>query len=302
MDVEADLLIALRKIAGVPEGDAFTICEADVSFAVDYKGGSFSHLTLRALYNPREPSYRSNARWDAITAVRPMSIVLRAEKTSDRDAKAEGINREYQTGDEAFDSGVYVDSPTTDEAVLGAVLNDMVRAAAMDLVLLGFEDVTIDDGNRQVSAWISGFRHLGAPDEAASRIVRAFANLLRGLPPVREAAGRHPRRSILPAVSVWAGLMLALPFGLGAFFGVADSHNCLDTNGLKSECGGLVPPFAVAIVAGAIACGVARAVARRRMTGDSDSSTRVSYVSWAAFIWIACVTLVVSAAVYYGCR
>jgi hypothetical protein len=42
MDVEADILIALRKMAGLAKGDDFTIREPNVSFAVKYVGESSS--------------------------------------------------------------------------------------------------------------------------------------------------------------------------------------------------------------------------------------------------------------------
>jgi hypothetical protein len=45
-DIEADLLIALRAIAGVQSGGDFRIRDGDVSFDVDYVGGSSSRLTL----------------------------------------------------------------------------------------------------------------------------------------------------------------------------------------------------------------------------------------------------------------
>jgi hypothetical protein len=318
MDVEADLLIALRKIAGVQGGDNFTVRELGVSITVDYVGGSSSRLTLWALYDEvaTTDAYRSIARGVALTAIRPMSIGLRPENEWERAAKADGINREHQTGDEAFDKAVYVDSPTMDDVVLHAVLNDVVRAATMDLVLLGFSSVTVDDGDRRVSAVISGFSHLGAPDEAASRIVRAFANLLKGLPAVREGTGRHPRRSGLPAVAAWVGFIAISFFGPESFCAFAECHHCTehvehwDEHGqsdgesttFKSECGGAAPlgiGLVVALVVGAIVCVAARAVARPRMSGHSDSHKRIFYVSAAAFFWAALATLVASAAITY---
>ncbi|HEY6459562.1 MAG TPA: hypothetical protein VIY73_05400, partial [Polyangiaceae bacterium] len=99
MDVEADLLIALRRIAGVASGDDFRVHDGDVSFDVDYVGGSSSRLTLQADYDAvaraevpgtHDASYRASARGGVLTGIRPMSIVLKREYQGDRAAKAEG--------------------------------------------------------------------------------------------------------------------------------------------------------------------------------------------------------------------
>jgi hypothetical protein len=160
-----------------------------------------------------------------------------------------------------------------------------------------------------VSTCISGFRHLGAPDEAASRIVRAFANLLRGLAPVREGAGEHPHRSALPAAAAVTGGLVALVLGPIGFFGIAGSHDCTEATAdgdgvpLKSECGGTAAiGLVVALGVGAIASAVARAVARPRMSGHSDSHRRLFYVSAAAFAWVAFATFLASAAIGYRGR
>jgi hypothetical protein len=319
VDVEADLLIALRRIAGVAAGSDFTIRDGDVSFRVEYVGGSSSHLTLRAPYDAvaraevvpgtRAARYRASARGGVLTAIRPMAIVLRAENAADRMAKTEGVSREHQTGDDAFDQAVYIDSPTTDEAVLAALLNDAVRGAASKLLSLGFDSVTLDDGERQVTAVISGFRHLRNAEEPASLIVNAFATLLRGLPPVRAGDGAHPARSRLPAIAAVAGLIAALVVGPIGFFVVAGSHGCTepaaDGEGvsLKDGCGGTeLIALVAALVAGMIAFSAARAVARPRMSGHSDSHGRIFCVSMAAFAWVALATFLASAVIGYAGR
>jgi hypothetical protein len=61
-DVEADLLIALRAIAGVQSGGDFRIRDGDVSFDVDYVGGSSSRLTLEAASSrARSPGHACRA-------------------------------------------------------------------------------------------------------------------------------------------------------------------------------------------------------------------------------------------------
>jgi hypothetical protein len=318
-DVEADLLVALRAIAGVRAGGDFRIRDGDVSFDVAYVGGSSSRLTLKARYDTvaraevvpgtRESGYRSSARGGVLMAVRPMSIVLRAENASDRMAKAERISREHQTGDAAFDAAVYVESPTTDEGVLVAVLNEAVRAAVRELLKLAFDAVTIDDGDGRVTALISGFQHLGQPEDAARRMVRAFATLLRGLPPVGAGAGQHPRRSSLPRFLAFGGFLVASIVGPIAVVGIAGAYGCTegasDGEGvtLKSGCGGTVgTSMVLAVVVASVAYFVARAVARPRMSGHSDSHTRIFHVCLAAFFWGGFATFVASLAIGYGSR
>jgi hypothetical protein len=318
-DVEADLLVALRAIAGVRAGGDFRIRDGDVSFDVDYVGGSSSRLTLKASYDfvaraeivpgARETGYRTSARGGVLTAIRPMSILLRAENASDRMAKAEGISREHQTGDAAFDAAVYVESPTTDAGVLGAVLNEAVRAAALELLKLEFEAITIDDGDRRVTAVISGFRHLGQPEDAARRMVRAFATLLRGLPPVGADAGQHPHRSPLPHVAGFGGGLVALVGGPLALFGIAGAYGCTEGTSdgegvsLKDGCYGTAAISVVlAFVGAVVACLIARPIARARMSGDSDSHTRIFEVCAAAFFFGGFATFVVSLVIGYGGR
>ncbi|HEY1691199.1 MAG TPA: hypothetical protein VGG39_03510 [Polyangiaceae bacterium] len=318
-DVEADLLLALRAIAGVDGGTDFRIRDGEVSFGVHYVGGSASRLTLEASYDAvahadaapgtREAGYRSSARAGTLAAVRPMSIVLRAEDASDRVAKAEGISREHQTGDEAFDAAVYVESPTTDEGVLAAVLNETVRAAARNLLTLAFDAITVDDGEGRVTGSISGFRHLVDAEDAARRMVRAFATLLRGLPPIRVGAGRHPRRSALPASLAFGGFLVAVVLGPVALMGIAGANDCTESASdgegvtLKDGCGVTFwTATLLACIAAFVAYFVARALARLRMSGHSDSHKRILHVGLAAFWWGGFATFVVSLAIGYGMR
>ena len=170
-DVEADLLIALRKLA---KADAtahdFTLAYDSLEILVDYVGGSSSRLTLSARYDA--VARTSNG---LVRAIRPMSITLRAEDASDREAKAEGISREHQTGDATFDDAIYVDSPTADAAILDAVLSERVKSAAMELVALGFESIVIDGDDRRVTALVSAFGKMRDVTDAPGRVTRAIS-------------------------------------------------------------------------------------------------------------------------------
>ncbi|HEY6462604.1 MAG TPA: hypothetical protein VIY73_20690, partial [Polyangiaceae bacterium] len=116
---------------------------------------------------------------------------------------------------------------------------------------------------------------------------------LRGLPPVRDGGGQHPRRSAWPAIAAvtgWAALFVGCPTGLST---MADAH----------PASGAGAPVATALVfatvAGIFAGRVARAIAKPRMSGRSDSSGRLTLVSLAAFAWVTLATALATALLVY---
>ncbi len=71
--------------------------------------------------------------WPGVTTTADEpSIVLRREGVGDVEGKKEGINREVQLGDEAFDAAVYIDASVNDREVK-RVLSD-VRQPVLELV------------------------------------------------------------------------------------------------------------------------------------------------------------------------
>jgi hypothetical protein len=306
-DVDADLMIGLRKLAKA-EGDAFSIERDDMRITVDYVGGSSSRLTLTSAFDAvaraasKASTYRKSAQGRVIRGVRPMLITLREEEADDRTAKAEGLSREHQTRDEAFDRAVYIDSPTTDEELLDAVLCEGVRAGALELVKLGFGPIVIDDAKAMVVARLDRFWPSLAEEGAAERVVDAFTKILASLPPVERAVGQHAPRSAAPKVLAVMGAICFLGGAPIALSKLADAYHCsqgtLDGDGmtLKDGCGG---PALLAILAG-LACGVvgmiiARNLARRSVAGHSDSHTQLRYVGIAAFAWTALAAFVTAA-------
>ncbi|HEY2367003.1 MAG TPA: hypothetical protein VGH87_11490 [Polyangiaceae bacterium] len=316
-DVEADLVIGLRSLANVEDGSqSFSITRDGVRIDVEYVGGSSSRLTLSADYDaaarrttPGEAPYRKSARDRRLRGIRPMAITLREESVGDRSAKDEGLSREHQTGDQRFDEGVYVDSPTIDADLLNGVLGERVRDAARDLLFLGFEPIVIDDAGGNVTAQTSRFMKLANVDGAPERVIASFAALLSGLPPVARADGEHPRRSGAPKVLAILGGVALLTGAPITVFGVAGAYDCTESSSdgegtsLKDGCGA---PAALALVAGVVvglvAMAIARAVARPRVAGHSDSHTRLTYVSVAAFTWTALVALFIAALLGYSSR
>ena len=320
-DVEADLLIELRELAHAPKDQTtFELAAGGVTFTIEYSGGSSSSLTLRALYDDvatvevgasgREAHYRASAKGGGVSAIRPMSIVLRTETASDRSAKAAEINREYQTGDAEFDEDVYVDSPTTDETLLRAVLSEPVRASARDLLALGFDTITIDDRLGRVVAVIAAFGKLRGVSNPGERAARAFASLLGALPSVARTSDEHPKRSSAPLAFAIMGAVLALGSPV-AFFGIASAHDCTESSSdggvmLKDGCGGVgIAAICAALISGGLAAILASHFAEPRMKGFSDSQKRIRQVSIAAFLWSAVAAFVFAAAVGFalsGCH
>ncbi|MGZ3450769.1 MAG: hypothetical protein ACXVEF_14300 [Polyangiales bacterium] len=68
---------------------------------------------------------------------------FRRERMSDRDAKETGVSRELQTGDQAFDDAVYIESDCADSDLLVLLASPHVRAAIVEL-LASFEDIQMN--------------------------------------------------------------------------------------------------------------------------------------------------------------
>lgn len=319
-DVEADLVIGLRKLAKVDSGDDFSIDRDGMRIAVSYSGGSSSSLLLTARYDAvaraettttgtREAAYRKSARGGVIRGIRPMSITLREEESADRQAKEEGLSREHQTGDRSFDDRVYIDSPTIDAELLQAVLSEPVRGAVRELVELGFEPIVIDDDRGDVTARTGRFGKLAGVDDAPGRVIGAFAKMLSELPPVSATGAEHPTRSGAPiALAILGGLalMIAGPLGL---FGIAGAYDCTEGTGdgegetFKDGCGHqALLAIGAALVTGFVVMTIVRALARPRVAGRSDSHKQLFYVTAAAFAWSALVALVITALLGYASK
>jgi hypothetical protein len=303
-DVEADLVIGLRKLAKVSsDSQNFRFTFDGVEMCVDYVSGSSSRLTVDARYDAVARGPR------VLRGIRPMSIKLRAEDSSDRAAKAEGISREHQTGDASFDEAIYIDSPTIDAALLDGVLSESVRNAAIDLVRLGFESIVIDDEGGHVTALVSAFGKMRGVTDAPGQVARAFAALLSNLPPVAAAHGEHPRRSSAPKVLAGLGgiaLIVLMPLGM---FGIAGSYDCTEPSSdgdgvsLKDGCGSpALLALVAALIAGFIVMMIVRALAKPGVSGRSDSHKQLLYVSIAAFTWSAFAAFVVTAFLAYSSR
>lgn len=294
MSDESDLIAAFRKLAK-EDGDDFSVSHRGTSVHVQYSGGSSSSLSLGASYDRvakaidtdegKAALYRASAKAKgSLVAIRPMLIKLREESGTDRGGKAEGINREHQTGDEKFDERVYIDSPTTDPKVLDAVLGPSTRAGAMKLLSLGFHTIMIDDEARAVKAQLNSFASRDPGETRADEMLDAFVTLVDDLPSVKASAGTHPERP-LAAFNVGFGIFagLAAVGAIPGYFIIASTHDCTEASddgegqSLKDGC---AAPGAMAFVIGFVAAAVVALVARpwlkRRFSGQSSSLSQIT--------------------------
>jgi hypothetical protein len=316
---ESALVSEFRALARAPSSASqFDIDHDGARIRVEYTSGSSSSISMSARYDTHAKDthvrpggtagYRQSAR-RTLRAPRPMRILLRRESAADKNAKAEGLNREFQTGDASFDDAVYIDSPTTDAELLAEVFGPGVREGAAALIAMGFANVSIDDQDGRVSATLVSFSSAAERDGRAAEMVEAFALVLSGLPAV-QPSGAGPKDGLAwPIVfaAAVAGLVgIAAP---AAYMAMAAAVGCTvpgsedgDTN-LKPGCcePGLVA-LAIAAAAGLVAMRLARAYFKPRISGRSNSAARLSTLSALAFALCAELTFLVASAVALAVR
>lgn len=120
--------------ACLARGEAFVVTVDDVDVRVEYTSGTTPTVFLSAPYAPRGgpptvgAGYRESG-IERIGAPRPLMIELSLEGEDERRAKRTGVSREVQTGDAAFDRGVYVCSSSEDRVVSRVLASARLRAA-----------------------------------------------------------------------------------------------------------------------------------------------------------------------------
>jgi hypothetical protein len=293
-DAESALVAELRALAGDGAGDdgQFEVRWGGHTITVIHNSGSSSNVRLRAAYDDvaradhpalvslseNDGSYRQAPSPGSLRAPRPLAIALHHETPADARAVAEGVRREHQTGDHAFDTAVFIATPTTNDAVLRAVLGPEVRAAVLSLFALGFLRVTIDDaiiGDRGfVEAYLWSFTLRDPPAERGRRCLDAFARVLDHLPTITPSGEAHasPNPGGWIRFLGWVGVVGVLAGVPALWLGVAMSAQCTEDSPLRPECeaGGSVALIA-ALVVGAIASWIARPALIRRFGERSGS-------------------------------
>lgn len=202
----------------------------------------------------------------------PMS--LSREGAGEREAKARGISREVQTGDEAFDHEVYIDTEVVDADVLAVFEPPAVRAAVRAL-LAAFPRLKIDgaavslSGNHDeptcyhpsnIRAWLAALRVLaGAPRPSEVRIAE------------RSTAVRL----------VYAGALVVMPASLAALIAACRAYEPL-------HCASLV---FVGIPLGLVLWRLWLSLLRPVLSGHSSSHEQMMLASAGAFFGLpmACI-------------
>lgn len=237
---ESALVTELQALAGVASGThEFAVGVGGQAITVHYHQWSSgpSDLSLVASYDDaarvgRAPQPGAYGHHDVtrapLVAVRPLAIELRPEHGEDRAAKRDGLNREWQTGDPAFDAAVYVSTRTDSPHVLAAVLGPDMRRAVLELFSLGFRRVCIDE-DHLVRAEVTEFV-IQAPHQGRGRLaIEAFARVLGSLPAVVASGASHPEPPLAGTTRTlqWLAVLFGLLFGLqfaGMLYVVVGAH------------------------------------------------------------------------------
>ncbi|UQA57852.1 hypothetical protein [Polyangium aurulentum] len=283
------LVEQLRALAGVGENvNSFEILRDGCPIRVVWSPGSTDSLDLYTAMPTPPPgrpegvrtaagAYRGPGVVPALVVPRPMAIKLRREDRNDKDLKAAGINREFQTGDPLFDTRVYIDTQSEDEVIRTVLASTDARIAALDLLEKDCSTIIIDNAKGDIHLGIVEFAQR-APDQArAERLVQNMARLARALPAVR-TSGTSP---VDPTGCPVAGGCVLTVLGLVAspitYFATSPGR-CVesDGDGWNLVCGAgpdCCTPGLVGITGGVLLSLPIILLFSRVIRGRSDSST-----------------------------
>ncbi len=300
----SDLHAALRALAGGGEA----IVQGDRRIRVEYatdSDGDVTGLALVCRYDAVATARVASGYRDAgaLRAVRPLELRLETERDGHARARREGLVREWQSGDPAFDDRVFVNTPTTDPAVLSAVLGPAAREAVLALLDLGFEPIGIDvAGEVRASLPAQEFTRDRGPDGAAraAAAIDAFLRLTAQLPIVTASGEAHPRRPL-------AGVTLALQaVGLVGWLGnipfVAGTHYALCrvfgvSVQARASTASLAASVALGIVGGLLGAKGYAALVAARARGRADALDLSTTARLAGFGGCSVLTFVAARAV-----
>ncbi|HYF49772.1 MAG TPA: hypothetical protein VEJ63_10225, partial [Planctomycetota bacterium] len=160
-----------------------------------------------------------------LRSLRLPAVYVRKESSIDRVGKRLGLNRELQTGDATFDQNAYVESDSSDEAVLKLLLCEQVRGASLLLLQCGFKHVEF--GKDGVKVQMSGSNSALIFDaERFNEAAGALALMGDHLPRYEQVETNAP--TLTRPILVTIGSIVAL-VGLLIFTGIAsDNYPPLD--------------------------------------------------------------------------
>lgn len=194
-------------------------------------------------------------------------IVLRSESADDVEGKAQGINREVQLNDEAFDRQVYIDATASDREVR-RVLSD-IRVPVLELITGGAK-LKLTPKALHAHWAIDTEEQLLTAERLTLELTRLLATVQAGPPSAADAI--EPRGTNLP---VWWGLALA-PAAMLAYAAVDTWPGASVVEGTGAAVGALGALF------------LRRSIARK-VSGDSGSYRRLSVTLWlAALVFALC--------------
>jgi hypothetical protein len=292
-----------------------------VSFNTD-KNHRITALTLNVGYDASAAAANVNRIGEArggyrdpasapLVATRPLSIILRPENAADTAAKREGVASEWASGDRQFDDAIYVSSPKHESDLFAHVLNQDVRAGAVELLMnLGFESIEIDDANGHVSTKTSvGVRPGGEEDkkreedkdDRSARVLEAFERIVANLPKVTASGKKHAGRPL--AGCSW----ILLVIGAGGWLGSIPFFSAFTKLLRQVRDGGkfsssqydlawlaILVAFVVAIISGIAGAKFYGRIIEARVRGTSEAHTEISSAKTRAFLGFSVIAFIIT--------
>ena len=146
-------------------------------------------------------------------------ILLRAETSMDRLGKRLGLNREAQTGDDAFDAQIYIETDAPDALVRATLQDAELRQSVQALMRLGFGRVTLFEPRAMIHARQHPIQTSSGQALLAlhPQVQRLLTSMTGRLPHVQLPQGARAPMNL--AELLWFGLLLSA-VAVAIIFGV----------------------------------------------------------------------------------